>query len=269
MKTCDEIRELLDAYWDFELTRLERMEVEAHIEQCPDCAKLLKDYEKLFEKTEYIMPQSVAAGVMEQVNNAEAGDLFNEPVDKEADYAMRKRINKREGIKAWGLIAVVLLFAVGYYFLEDYMTSKTGVVKDEAVTEESVQDNAEDVNQNLGAAPGESTLDKNSSVLNVLRESLKTSDSLTVKFGSSKVVLYEQFDLDYVSDYIASNPCEKVEGRVDYKSIGNIKTKPDNKMNIQITDTHSIVFTYNEEIYEIQCEREELLHVFQGVGING
>ena len=264
MKTCEEYRELFDAYIARELTRMERMELEAHVEQCPECAKLLGEQEKLFGEEIYTMPKSVSEAVMEKVNASVVGDMFTTVEERESmEIAVRRKMRKRDGIKSWILIAIVLLFAVGYYFLQDYMLGKNaalgGSAADTAATEETVSEDSVVSNGNIQG--------DNAAVLSKLRESLVGADNLTVKFGTTKAVLFEKFDIEYLADYIVSCPCEALEGRVTYKSVGSIKADPDNGMNIQITDGHKIIFTYDEQIFEVQTAREDLLYTFEGVGI--
>lgn len=273
MRTCEEYRELFDAYVAKELPRLERMELEAHIEQCPECADLLSEEEKLFGEELYTMPSSVSEAVMEKVNASQVGDLFTSEEERESmEMAVRRKMRKRDGIKSWILIAVVILFAVGYYFLEDYMLGKNSALKDmdSAPKEEAVMEESEEVvleedgvEENKGSATAGKT------VLTSFRESLVNSDNITVKFGTTKVVLFEKFKMEYLADYIVSCPFEELQGRVTYKSIGSIKTDPDNGMNIQITDSHKIIFSMDNAIYEVHTEREDLLYTFEGVGILG
>ena len=263
MRTCEEYRELFDAYIARELPRTERMELEVHIEQCPECSKLLSEEEKLFGEDIYTMPASVSEAVMEKVNASAIGDLFTNEEERESmEIAVRKQLRKRDAIKSWVLIAIVIGFAVGYYFLQDYMLAKNpslgsmdAAPKEEAAMEESVTED------NKGSAV------VGDNVLSDLREYLVNADNLTVKFGTTKAIIYEHFEIEYLADYIVSCPYEKIEGRVNYKSIGSISPDPDYGINLQITDTHKIILTAGSDIYEIQTEREDLLYALEGVGI--
>ncbi len=263
MRTCEEYRLLFDDYLDRELTRMERMELEAHIEQCEECRNLFNEYEKLYSEDMYVMPESVCEKVMERVKASVADDMFTGEENKEeVEFAVRKKLRKRDGIKAWGLIAAVLVMAIGYYFLEDWVLGKKTT---EEAAPESVQ--GEKYGEYNGSVAEDASGTKGSDVMLSLRNSLANADSLTVKFGTSKVVLYEKFEIEYLADYITSCLCTPIEGRVDYKSVGSIKTEPDNRMNINITDEHKIVFTLNSQIYEIETDRDGLLYAFEGVGL--
>ena len=268
MRTCEEYRELFDAYIARELPRTERMELEVHIEQCPECSKLLSEEEKLFGEDIYTMPASVSEAVMEKVNASAIGDLFTNEEERESmEIAVRKQLRKRDAIKSWVLIAIVIGFAVGYYFLQDYMLAKNpslggmdAAPKEEAVMEESAVEDAVTEENKGSAAPVTDVLAK-------LREYLVNADNLTIKFGTTKAIIYEHFEIEYLADYIVSCPYEKIEGRVNYKSIGSITPEPDYGINLQITDTHKIILTAGSDIYEIQTEREDLLYALEGVGI--
>ncbi len=266
MKTCEEYRELFDAYIARELNRMERMELEAHVDQCSECAKLLSEQEILFGEELYTMPESVSKSVMEKVNASMVGDLFTTEEDRESiEMAVRRKMRKRDGIKSFVIVAVVVLFAVGYYFLEDYMLGKNEALRDDkGMLEESTE---ETVIENESVSGGNGVNLSESDLLTNLRTALVSADNLTVKFGASNVIIYEKFEIEYLTDYIVSCPVTPIEGRVTYKSIGSIKSQPDSGMNIQITDNHRIILTVGSQIYEIQTEREDLLYAFEGVGI--
>ena len=71
MKSCEEYRELISAYYDFELDRATRMEVEAHVESCAQCAEVFRQYGEICGPLDTgAMPSSVAQPVMERITSA-------------------------------------------------------------------------------------------------------------------------------------------------------------------------------------------------------
>lgn len=55
---CDQVKTQLSAYMDGEVSAQEAEEIEAHLRDCPDCATLLAEYEKLREQTQLLAPQA-------------------------------------------------------------------------------------------------------------------------------------------------------------------------------------------------------------------
>jgi hypothetical protein len=75
MADCKEIRELISAYLDCELTEADSLRVRAHIEGCADCYNLLNIYGDISSSIKGSLadaPESLSAGVMAKIRSGEA-----------------------------------------------------------------------------------------------------------------------------------------------------------------------------------------------------
>lgn len=87
MKSCEEYRELISAYYDYELDRTTRMEVEAHVESCAQCAEVFRQYGEICPLDKGAMPSSVVQPVMERIN---AYETETDPFDKQGGEGARQ-----------------------------------------------------------------------------------------------------------------------------------------------------------------------------------
>lgn len=88
LKSCEEYRELISAYYDYELDRTTRMEVEAHVESCAQCAEVFRQYGEICPLDKGAMPSSVVQPVMERIN---AYETETDPFDKQGGEGARKQ----------------------------------------------------------------------------------------------------------------------------------------------------------------------------------
>lgn len=272
MKSCEEYKELLDLYIDRELGRMERMEVEAHLEECPDCQKEYETLLKIFNTENYEMPESVCDKVMERVRESSNDDFFT-GVEKteEQRIAALKRANRKAGFKAWGIIAACAVLGVTNIVFGRVMKNRNAASTDTA--EVTVEETAEEAQDYDYSADYSETVERNGlseedAALNALYDTLYGADRMEVKLGSAKVAYYERFYIEYLSDYLKSNECVKVSGKLTSKSIGYIKTEPEDGMNILITDAHTVIFTDQGTLYEVQTDSAELLNALEGLGLH-
>ena len=263
MKTCKEYREMFDAYIDRELLRIDRMELEAHCEECPECARELSELQKLFDNEVYAMPHSVSDKIMDRVKASTSVDFFTgEDQSEEQKLAAAKKAKKKEGMKAWGIIAACfVLFITGSIFTK---IQKKNYEKqhglDKAQTE-TVED-ASNENAPIISLTGNEARQK-------LYDAIYLADRLEVKFLTSKVSLYERFYIEYFSRYVSENDCVRLDGiKLTDRSIGYIKTDPEDGLDIIITDKHKIVFNYAGTIYQLETDSDELLYALEGLGLH-
>lgn len=273
MKSCNEYRELFDAYIDRELDRMERMELEAHCEECPECAKELSQLQKLFEDDVFVMPHSVSESVMERVKASSGVDFFTGEDTSEAQrIAALKKAKKREGMKAWGIIAACFILLISGSIFTRFQKNKYAKNKEEAVMEmapeEAMDEEGTIGNENTNASVSIAATEADA--LQEVYDAIYLADRLEVKFVTSKVSLYERFYIEYFADYLAKNECVKLDGiKMTDRSIGYIKTDPEDGLDMMITDKHKIVFSFKDTLYVIDTDSDELLYALEGLGLHG
>ncbi len=260
MKSCNEYRELFDEYIDRELGRMERMELEVHCEECPECAKELSLLTKLFDNEEYVMPYSVSDKVMDRVKQSTSVDFFTgTDTSEEQKLAAAKKAKRKEGMKAWGIIAACFILLITGSIFTRFQKNK--YAKDHNIENETVMDTEESKANTVVATESEAR--------QKLYDAVYLADRLEVKFLTSKVALYERFYIEYFSRFISENDCVRLDGiKMTDRSVGYIKTDPSDGLDIVITDKHKIVFNCGGTLYQLETDSDDLLYALEGLGLH-
>ena len=106
--TCDEVRDLLPAYSLNSLEEEEQLQVEAHLEQCPDCALLLSQYQEVASRlSSLVVPVSPPAALKDRIVAAVSGAEEMHPLVRQRERARRPIL-----IPLAGLAAALLLLGM-------------------------------------------------------------------------------------------------------------------------------------------------------------
>lgn len=271
LKSCEEYREMINSYIDFELTRTERMEVEAHMEECSKCAAYCQHLEKLFGEQYTPMPHSVAGAVMNKIHTEidSNEDPFAGP-EKIKRIAKKKQWSKN--FKTWGAIAAVCVLVlttsiVGYLMGND---NSTDVALSSAAYATADKDATGTASENALGQSSDGTVvsTENGEIANysaVLVSAIREADSIVVKFGANQTEVTDNALIEEFAAYLEALPCAIINDTAQ-GHLGYIKTNPDCGLEIYITENHTIVFDDGIDIIELTAERDSFLDMLDKLG---
>tara|TARA_R110002072_G_scaffold303004_1_gene491208 strand:+ start:3192 stop:4013 length:822 start_codon:yes stop_codon:yes gene_type:complete len=115
---CQQVEQLLSHYFDHELRRDERVEVESHLENCPPCSDQLADIRMLSDAARSLSsarpPHDLWDRIAAQLKEPRLPESVNnhDTVDLESNSRFDQR-------RSWNLVAVaaVLLIGVGLFWM--------------------------------------------------------------------------------------------------------------------------------------------------------
>ncbi len=246
---CDKYRLKLQAYLDNELMRVERMEVEAHLEECDCCIKIYEQMEMLLPGNFFIeMPDSVAQTAVLRIQEEvdDENDAFAPETKREQ---MAKKLEKNKNLYTWIIVLSVLLFGVFSWLFSLISENRLA-----ALSSSDLQS-------------GESSVIADSGEFSqTLAQSLQKADAVFVQFGISRVGVTEKPMILMFADYIATQPSAEYQGTVA-DSLGTITMEPASAYTITITASHRLLVDDGQTIWEIQTTRNELLDVLHVLGV--
>lgn len=247
---CGSYRHKMQAYIDNELMRMERMEVEAHMEECDECvgfydAAMPMFFEPLFEE----MPASVADSVTARIQEDICEE--NEDISRESKREMlNKKLEKNKNLYVWILVGSVLLFsAFSWLFSQTFHTRPP-------------LDTGSDLSSDISSP----TYEGDTFSLHVA-QALQSANAMTVQFGVSRIGVNQKAMIMMFADYIAQQPSEEYHGTSVSHEIGSIYTQPSLPYTITITSSHHLLVDDGQTIWEIQTKRDELLNMIHKLGI--
>ncbi len=246
---CDRYRLKLQAYLDNELMRMERMEVEAHLEECDCCTRIYEQMEMLLPGNFFIeMPGSVAQTAVLRIQEEvdDENDAFAPETKRER---MTKKLEKNKNLYTWIIVLSVLLFGLFSWLFSLVSGNQLANLSSSGMQsgESSVITDAGDFAQTLA-------------------QSLQKADAVFVQFGISRVGVTEKPMILMFADYIATQPSAEYQGTVA-DSLGTITMEPTSGYIITITSTHRLLVDDGQTIWEIQTTRNELLDVLHVLGV--
>ena len=122
MRSCDEIRELLSAALDGQLTADEQAALDDHIAHCPACSALLDDLRSLQAATAHMEDIPAPAGFAEAVMAAVAAESAQNQDDNVVPFSAKLNRKPRPRWSRWvASVAAVAIIAVGAASLPDLM----------------------------------------------------------------------------------------------------------------------------------------------------
>ncbi len=246
---CDKYRLKLQAYLDNELMRMERMEVEAHLEECDCCIKIYEQVERLLPGNFFIeMPGSVAQTAVLRIQEEvdDENDAFAPETKREQ---MAKKLEKNKNLYTWIIVLSVLLFG-----LFSWLFSLISENRLAALSSSNLQSGESSVITDAGEFS------------QALAQALQKADAVFVQFGVSRVGVTEKPMILMFADYIAMQPSVEYRGTVA-DSLGTITMNPASAYTITITSSHRLLVDDGQTIWEIQTTRNELLDVLHVLGV--
>ncbi len=246
---CDKYRLKLQAYLDNELMRMERMEVEAHLEECDRCIKIYEQMEMLFPGNFFVeMPESVVQTVVLRVQEEvdDENDAFASETKRER---MAKKLEKNKNIYTWIIVLSVLLFG-----LFSWLFSLISENRLAALSSSNMQ------------SGGSSEITDAGEFSLTLAQTLQKANAVFVQFGVRRVGVTERPMILMFADYIAMQPSVEYQGTVA-DSLGSITMEPASSYTITITSSHRLLVDDGQTIWEIQTTRNELLDVLHVLGV--
>lgn len=247
---CDKYRPKLQEYLDNELMRMERMEVEVHLEECEECAKVYEEMERLFPANIFVeMPGSVAQPVVLRIQEEmdDENDTFATESKREL---MTKNLEKNKNLYTWILVLSVLLFGVLSWVFSLISGNQLAAMS------------------SSGAQSGASSQITDAGEFSqALAQSLQHADAVFVQFGVNRVGVTEKPMILMFADYIAKQPSVEYQGVAATGSLGTITVEPTSAYMITITSTHHLLVDDGQQIWEIQTNRDELLEILHTLGI--
>ncbi len=246
---CDTYRLKLQAYLDNELLRMERMEVEAHLEECDCCIKIYEQMEALLPGNFFIeMPDSVEQTAVLRIQ--EEVDVENDAfVPETKREQMAKKLEKNKNLYTWIIVLSVLLFGVFSWLFSLISENRLA-----ALSSPDIQSGESSVITDAG----EFSL--------TLAQTLQESSAVFVQFGVNRVGVTEKTMILMFADYIAAQPSAEYQGTVA-DSLGTITMEPTSVYTITITSAHRLLVDDGQTVWELQTTRNELLDVLHVLGV--
>ncbi|GEM_PF-1625636 len=115
MMSCDTAKRMLSEYVDHALNEQDRFQVEAHLQQCPDCRKVFSDVEYLTQRLRRAQTVQVSADFDSQLRTRIMDDSQNIP---EKGLPIRKM--------SFGFSGAVVVAAVTFFFFSQLSTPPDG-----------------------------------------------------------------------------------------------------------------------------------------------
>jgi len=106
--TCQEYKDLMMAYLDNELDDEQRQAFEQHLATCPECAKELKEFEKLKQLTDSVTLMEPEDRIWQQY----WGNVYN-------------RIERNLGWILFSVAAILLIIYGGFKLIEEIIKDQT------------------------------------------------------------------------------------------------------------------------------------------------
>ncbi len=248
-RCCGPYRQKLQAYADNELMRMERMEVEVHLEGCQDCVKFYEDIEQLFPGNFFAeMSGSVSPTVVSRIQE-EFDDEGESPAESKRE-SMTKRLEKNKNLYTWVIVLCVLLFSACSWLFS--------FVAGDRLATDSHPDTSS------GAS---SQITDGSEFSQILARSVREANAVFVQFGVNRVGVTEKPMILMFADYIAEQPSVEYQGMIAADRLGHITFEPKSNYTITITSTHHLLVDDGQQVWEIQTTRDELLNIFHILGL--
>ncbi len=243
---CETYRQMMPYYLDNELSRVERMDFEVHVESCSACLERYEALQVVVPEPMYeMLPESVEAAVLERLQETFEDDQEDEPKE-----SLEEKLNKKQNLRVWLLVGGVLLFSLfSWLFSLGYEAH---------LSQES---------SGAGASqPAVEVTDPDEFSLSLAQE-IKQAHGLFVNFGMNRVSMTEKSVITMFADYIAAQPAQEYQGPVNAGNLGSISANPKLSCTINITNQHKLLVDTGDKIWELQTTRDELLDILKILGI--
>ena len=270
MKSCEEYRELISAYYDYELDRTTRMEVEAHVESCAQCAEVFRQYGEICPLDKGAMPSSVVQPVMERIN---AYETETDPFDKQGGEGARKQHKPMsKTTKTWLTIAACLLLLVTSVLFNQGPVSEYQMYQDSAGFDEAASSSMTSAGSAMedghGAAENDvasasSSAASTSSAAQPLLAALTDAQQVRVSLMDTDIIITDSESIAQLRQFLESQPAQVVADVSKADEIGTIELVPDAGLDVSITEDYRIVYTDGAQSYSIQPDAaalEDALH---------
>ena len=258
MRNCEEYRNMIDAYADDALSRMERMEVEAHCEECPACAAFLEETVRLFSLPAYYpMPRSVENDVMAKVHEASSAeeDAF---ADEKKRRARLADLEKKRSLRTWGAIAAVLVLALGGWLVTRLGAMRRPVVPAASVSTPTAYEEAQGKQSDPGI--------RQDTPADLLAACVRYSSAVNIRFGARRTGLSQQTYKDRLADFIRTQKTEPASDQ-SLSSLGEIECEPALDAPLIITSSYTLLWGEGEDAVEFLCEKEELITLLAELGL--
>lgn len=287
MRSCEEYRELISAYFDYELDRATRMEVEAHVETCAECAEVFRQYRSMCEAPHAAeQPESVVPKVMERINEAlDKGDPFGKP-DAAPRQARRASKPLSKTAKTWLTIAACMfllltsvLFNQGPVTEQQMMDmAESGKESYESVAQTSSADAGADneAQESVSKSETQATTQERVEGTSIsdaadgeteesaLFAALDGAQRLRVEIGGEQAAELDAAGIARLSAYLKERPAEAADAAAE-RTIGEIELTPDAGIKISVTEQWDLLCSDGETDTLIRLEKsgeDDFLSIF-------
>ena len=270
LKSCEEYRELISAYYDFELDRATRMEVEAHVESCAQCAEVFRQYGEICGPLDTgAMPSSVAQPVMERITSAVSE---SDPFDKQGgEKSGRQSRPLSRTAKSWLTVAACLLLLITSVLFNQGPVSEYQIYEsagmDQAMSSASFSDNGEQFEDGYAESKAEPESSASGSVsasaAQPLLAALENARQVRIKLDGADITVTDPASIEQLRLFLEEQPADAEADVSAADTVDTVELVPDAGLEISITADYTIVCKDGEQTVSIAPEKAALEETLQ------
>ena len=243
---CKEYRKALQLYMDQELMRIERMEIEAHLEECEACIKAYEQLLRLYDKGEYIeIPHSVSEKVIERVLEEAEDDSTAFAVKEQVSFW--ERVEKDKNLKTWVVVASLLVLTLVSWFFT--MLSEGRLLNDS-----SIPQNGSEI-----VGTGEEYSAQLAQIVN-------RANAMILEFRGNRSGINEKAFIMTFANYLSKQFAAECPAMPDTPILGTITLSPDSGFLFTVTQDYRLFVDDGTRIMQLHTTQDALIGMLDILG---